>query len=138
MMLAARSDLEFPHIDWECKECGMVYCSAGYPDDNRCLDGHGAGWKPESDQLEEYISLLESLGVGDGVLFAGNGPAALMAPVEEVGENYVIAESIDSPRRKIRWDSEDLTIEQKQLEEEHAIWQEVYHVDTVEVAVHAE
>jgi hypothetical protein len=87
--------------------------------------------------MEEYIDFLESLEVGDGVLFAGDGPAPLMAPVEEVGEKYVITESIDSPSRKIRWDREELEIEQAALNKEHEFYDRVYHVDTVEVLAEA-
>ncbi len=137
MILATSNDIDYPHIDWKCSQCGMVYCSAGVPDDNRCLEGHDAAWKPEDQQMEDYIDLLESLEVGDGVLFAGNGPAPLMAPVEEVGENYVITESIDSPSRKIRWDREELEIEQAALNKKHEFYDRVYHVDTVEVLAEA-
>jgi hypothetical protein len=37
MILATSNDIDYPHIDWKCSQCGMVYCSAGLPDDNRCL-----------------------------------------------------------------------------------------------------
>jgi preprotein translocase subunit YajC len=133
MILATRDDIDYPHIDWECSQCGMVYCSSGLPDDNRCMDGHSAQWRPVDSQMEEYIDLLESIEVGDGVLFAGKGPAPLMGPVAEVGDSYIITESIDSPARKIRWDSDELKIEQASLDGENELYDRVYHVDDVEV-----
>lgn len=137
MMAATRDDIDYPHIDWKCQTCGMVYSSRGLPDDNRCLDGHDAQWKPENEQMSAYIDILESLEIGDGVLFAGDGPVPLMGPVEEVGENYVITESFDSPSRKIRWDREELEIEQAALNKEYELYDRVYHVDTVEVLAEA-
>lgn len=138
MILATGDDIDYPHIDWVCDECGSVYVSSGVPDTDYCPGGnHPARWIPHDDQMREYIDLMESLEVGDGVLFAGRGPAPLMAPVEEVGENYVIAESLDSPSRKIRWDREELEIEQAALDKEHEFYKRVYHVDTVVVEVPA-
>ncbi len=138
MILATRDDIDYPHIDWVCEECGTVYRSSGEPDTDYCAGGnHPAHWKPEEEQMEEYIDLLNSLEVGDGVLFAGDGPAPLMAPVKEVGENYLITESIDSPSRKIRWDGMELEIEQTRMDQDHEHYSTVYHVDTVEVLVEA-
>ena len=139
MILATSDDLDYPSVDWHCRECGEVYVSRGVPDDSRCLNGHDAGWRPHPDKMGEYVDLLESLKVGDGVLFAGFGPAALMGPVAEVGDRYIITESIDSPARRIRWDrpsevdGESAQIEHTRMDREHEFYQQVYHVDTVEV-----
>lgn len=136
MILATGDDLNYPHTDWMCSQCGMVYSSHGLPDDSRCLEGHDAAWVPEEGQMESYIEALESLEAGDGVLFAGRGPAALMGPVKEVGDGWVITESIDSPSRKIRWSGGkqgDYKIEQANLEREHEMYDRVYHIDTVDI-----
>jgi len=131
MILATHDDIEMPHIDWHCTECGAVYSSRGKPDETRCFEGHSTRWEPESDQMEKYIETLESLEVGDGILFAGEGPAALMAPVKEVGEDYVITESIDSPSRKIVWGGG--TIKQRRMDRDVEWYDRVYHVNTVEI-----
>lgn len=133
MMLATRDDLEYPSIDWECRTCGVVYVSRGEPDDNRCLNGHDAGWIPEDDQMEEYIDTLKSLEEGDGVLFAGRGPAPLMGPIKKKREGYIITESIDSPERKIWWDEDALEIYQSQHNKEYPTRDRVHHIDTVEI-----
>lgn len=135
MILATTDDYDFPHIDWHCKECGMVYCYAGYPPETRCMGGHGAGWRPETDQLLEYIDLLESLEPGDGIVISGRGPATLMGPVESVGDDQLVTESIDSPRRKVRWDRSGTvpTIKWCNADREHELYDDVYHVETVDI-----
>lgn len=139
MMLATSDDLNYPSVDWCCRACGEVYVSRGVPDDTRCTNGHGAGWIPDADKMAEYVDLLESLEVGDGVLFAGFGPAALMGPVAQVGDGYIITESVDSPARKIRWseasdiDGDTAQIEHARMDRERESYRRVYHVDVVEV-----
>jgi len=138
MILATADDLNYPSIDWRCRVCEAVYVSRGQPDDRRCLNGHDAGWVPHTDKMKEYVSILQSLEEGDGVLFAGHGPAALMGPVSEVGERYIVTESIDSPARRIRWGPEDCEIEQTALNRDHEFYHRVYHVDRVEVMARVE
>lgn len=133
MMLATREDYDYPHIDWHCKTCGEVYCCAGYPPETRCPNGHGAGWRPESAQVEVYIDFLESLEVSDGIVIAGDGPAALMGPIAETGDCYLITKSIDSPSRKVKWDSDSGEIEWCKANEEHEFYRDVYHVGGVEI-----
>lgn len=135
MILATTEDYDFPHIDWMCKKCGEVYCYAGYPPETRCTNGHGHGWRPDSIQVLEYIDLLETLEPGDGIVISGRGPATLMGPVESVGDGYLVTESIDSPPRKLRWerDDDDPTLEWKNNEDEHEFFDEVHHVETVEI-----
>ncbi len=139
MILATGDDYEYPHIDWHCKKCGEVYRYAGYPPETRCTNGHGHGWRPDPEQVNEYIDLLESLNSGDGIVIAGDGPAALMGPIEaqgfEYGTSFIITESIDSPRRKLRWerDEDDPTLEWCNLDREHEIYDDVHHVETVEI-----
>ncbi|ELY97317.1 hypothetical protein [Natrialba asiatica] len=140
MILATPDDYEFPHIDWKCKECGMVYCSAGYPPETRCLNGHGAGWRPENEQLFEYIDLLETLEPGNGIVISGDGPATLMGPVESVDDNQLVTAMIDSSSRTLRWerDDSDPTIEWKQTEKPDAFYDDVHHVETVEIQTAAD
>jgi len=133
MILATSDDLNYSSIDWQCYVCGVVYVSRGQPDDRRCLNGHDARWVPDADTMAEYVTVLQSLAEGDGVLFAGDGSAPLMGPVSEVGEEYIVTESIDSPARRIRWGPEECTIEQTALNTEREVYRRVYHVDTVEV-----
>jgi preprotein translocase subunit YajC len=133
LILATSEDIDYPHIDWCCKQCGEVYCYAGYPPETRCTKGHGHGWRPEAEQIEKYIDFLESLEPGDGIVMAGDGPAALMGPVESVGENELRTESIDSPSRVVRWDNDEKTIEWAKAEDENLWFRDVYHVDSVEI-----
>jgi len=135
MILATTDDYDYPHIDWLCKKCGEVYCYAGYPPETRCTNGHGAGWRPDPQQVSEYIDVLESLEPGDGIVIAGDGPAALMGPVESVGDGQLVTESIDSPRRKVRWvrDEDDPTLEWCNADREHELYDDVYHVETVAI-----
>ncbi|MFP8891868.1 hypothetical protein ACLI4U_19160 (plasmid) [Natrialbaceae archaeon A-CW2] len=133
MILATRNDYEYPSIDWCCKKCEEVYVSRGYPPETRCTSGHGHGWEPQEYALEEYIDLLESLEVGDGVVLCGEGPAPLMGPIEEVGDGYLITESMDSPRRKVRWDRDGLKFEFTNLERDYEIYDDLHHVETVEI-----
>lgn len=140
MILATSDDYELPHCDWHCKRCGMVYVSSGYPDETRCADGHGFGWEIDKSQHEEYVDFLESLSVGDGVVFVGRGPAPLMGPVAETGDSYIITESIDSSARKIRWGGSkedsysDYSIEHSRTDRTHPLWQDVHHVEGVEIS----
>lgn len=135
MILATPDDYDIPNIDWLCKECGMVYCSAGYPPETRCAEGHGAGWRPHPDQVNAYIDLLESLEPGDGIVISGDGPATLMGPVESVDDGQLVTESIDSPSRTLRWERDDTepTLEWKQTEVPHDVYDDVHHVETVEI-----
>jgi len=134
MILATREDIDYPHIDWVCDRCGSVYVSDGPPDTDHCIEGHHAEWRPNDEQLATYVDLLESLAPGDGILVSGAGPAPLMSIVEEVGDGWLRAESIDSPARKVRWERGDPpTIEWTRLDRDHTHYQDVYHVDTVEV-----
>lgn len=145
MILATSGDYEFPHIDWLCKECGEVYCYAGYPPETRCTSGHGAGWRPDPRQVTEYTDLLESLEPGDGVVLAGDGPATLMGPIESVGDGYLVTESIDSPRRKVRWERDEddegnpvrPTLEWCNADKEYELYDDLYHVETVEIQTEA-
>jgi hypothetical protein len=138
MILADSESYDYPHIDWRCKECGAVYCYAGYPPETRCIEGHAAGWKPHPDQIKKYIEVLDSQGSMDSnwIVICGDGPAPLMAPVEAIGHEYgwdfLITESIDSPRRKVRWHPDDFVIEWKQPDSEYDTYSDVYHVEVVE------
>lgn len=133
MMLATSDDYDYPHIDWLCRTCEMVYCSAGYPDETRCMEGHGAGWRPEPSQVEDYIEFLESLDPGDGIVVSGRGPGTLMGPVESTDHNSLVTESIDAPRYEIQWSSEDGEIEFRRPDDEYDTWSPVYHVERVEI-----
>lgn len=133
MILATQNDIVYPHIDWKCTVCGIRYNSTGLPDDNRCVNGHSTKWKPNDDKMEDYIEVLDDLEKGDGVVVAGHGPAPLMGPVEECGDEYIVTGAIDSPRRKIRWDEDDLTIEFTRPDDDYSIYSDVYHIDTVEI-----
>lgn len=106
MKLAHPDDYDFPHIDWLCKECGQVYCYAGPPPETRCIDGHGAGWRPDPDQVREYIETLEALEPGDWIVVCGKGPAPLKGPVAWTDDGELTTESIDFPGRTIRWDAD--------------------------------
>ncbi|PCR88650.1 hypothetical protein [Natrinema ejinorense] len=141
MILATTDDYDFPNIDWLCKTCGAVYCSSGYPPETRCFEGHGAGWRPDPRQVAEYIDLLESLGPGDGIVIAGKGPATLMGPIESVGDGQLITEAIDGPSRTLRWERDDEaegrnrdpTLEWKRTVDSDMLYDDVYHVETVEI-----
>lgn len=135
MILATRDDYDFPHIDWLCKKCGEVYCYAGYPPETRCTNGHGHGWRPHPDQINAYIDVLESFEPGDGIVINGRGPATLMGPVESVDEGQLVTESIDSPSRTIRWERDDTdpTLEWKKTDDDYDVYDDVYHVETVEI-----
>ncbi|MDB9247413.1 hypothetical protein PN419_00125 [Halorubrum ezzemoulense] len=133
MILAARDDFEYPHIDWVSKYSSTVYASAGPPDtDHDPAVDHRVSWRPCDEALEEYIELLESLEAGDGIVVCGHGPAPLMGPVDEVGDGHVITESIDSPARKIRWDQTP-SIEFARMDRSHMYYDDVYHVERVEI-----
>ncbi len=106
MILADPEDYAYPHIDWHCRECGQVYCHAGYPPETRCTEGHGAGWRPEDDQIQEYIDTLEDLEPGDWLVVCGDGPAPLKGPVVWADDGELTTESIHSPARTIRWDAD--------------------------------
>jgi hypothetical protein len=137
MIVATRDDYEYPHIDWLCKECGEVYCSAGHPPETRCTNGHAHGWKPEPDQVEAYIDVLESLEQGDGIVICGDGPIPQMGPVESTGDGTLVTKSIEHARRELRWrdsDHEDGPVVEWVLpDNDHAIFRDVYHVETVAV-----
>ncbi|OLZ39109.1 hypothetical protein A6E15_19285 [Natrinema saccharevitans] len=142
MILATSGDYDLPNIDWLCKECGIVYCSAGYPPETRCPKGHGHGWRPDPQQVIDYIDLLEELEAGDGIVIVGKGPAALMGPIESVGDGQFVTESIESPSRTLRWDRGDSdaegrdrrpTLEWKKTEKPDAFYDDVYHVETVDI-----
>lgn len=137
MKLAASDDFALPHIDWLCKECGMVYCYAGYPPETRCTDGHGAGWRPHPDQVEEYIDVLESLEPGDWVVLCGHGPAALKGPVASVSENQIRTEPVNSPGRVVWWTegNEDTapSIEWAKADTDHdVVGSDLYHVEAID------
>jgi hypothetical protein len=127
MELADYDDYEQPNIDWECKQCGEVYRSTGYPPETRCMSGHAAGWKPEQDKIDRDIELLESLTPVKGVVIVGEGPAPLKGPVKEVNEQSVTIASLESPARKVRWDDEK--IEWANLDRDVIFWNDVYHVE---------
>jgi len=134
MILADPDDYEFPHIDWHCKECGMVYCYAGYPPETRCAEGHGAGWRPEDEQVREYIDTLESLDPGDWLVVCGDGPAPLKGPVAWTGDGELTTESIHTPARTIRWDDDrdHPVIVFDKADDEYATFNsEVHHVQAV-------
>jgi len=135
MKLASIEDYEYPHIDWVCVngDCGAVYSSAGKPDTDHCPNGHEAIWRPNTDTVEEYIDLLESLDEGDGLVVCGRGPAPLKARVAEVGENSLRTESISSPARIIRWRDydENTTVEFAKADAELQSFSDVYHVERV-------
>lgn len=139
MLLATRKDYDYPHIDWCCERCGSIYVSSGVPDTDHCVEGHAATWRPEKAQMDAYIDILEDLDVGDGVVVCGDGPAPLMGRVESVGDGKIVTESLDSPRRTIRWtrgvDEDDpSTIEWAKTDDEYGpFFDDVYHVGTVEV-----
>jgi hypothetical protein len=135
-VLATREDYDLPHIDWLCKECGGVYVSTGVPDETRCYEGHAAGWRPHPEQVEDYIDTLESLAPGDGIVIAGSGPVPLMGRVEETADGWLRTEELDSPAREVRWSrngDDPPTVEWRQADDEHAVYSDVHHVETVEV-----
>lgn len=131
MKLATRDDYDLPNIDWLCKECGEVYCSAGYPPETRCMEGHGVGWKPDPRQVREYIDVLESLEPGDWLVLVGDGPAPLMGPVESVGERSLTMKKLDSPSRSIRWGrgDDEPYIGWEKVNDEFATTADVHHVE---------
>ncbi|APX98594.1 hypothetical protein [Natronorubrum daqingense] len=138
MILATSDDYDFPHIDWLCKSCEEVYSYAGHPTETRCTGGHGAGWKPDPETIHEYIDLLESVEPGDGIVISGDGPATLMGPVESIGDDQLVTQSIDAPRRTVRWERDDRddnnpNLEWTQTDADHAFWLDVHHVETVEI-----
>jgi len=137
-LLATRGDYEYPNIDWRCRKCDEVYRSSGYPDETRCTNGHGHGWKPDPDKLADYIDTLESLEEGDGVVVCGRGPAPLMGVVESTDESQLKIEEIEGPSRIVQWrgseeGEETLAIEWYEAGDNPALGDQVYHVETVEV-----
>lgn len=126
MELATRGEYDYPHIDWECKECGEYYSYSGYPPETRCMSGHGLGWKPNENAIEEYVGLLKMLGKNDEIVVCGEGPAPLKGRVVEVSKNSVITESINSPAKIIKWS--DNSIEWGNKSQEH-IYDDVYHIE---------
>lgn len=134
MMLATPDDITLPHVDWKCTVCEGIYGSAGFPEPSHCADGHVAEWRPNAEQMTEYIGFLESLEPGDGVVICGLGGAAQMGRVESVGEECLTTESLDNPAREVRWNrADEPTIEWLNQGDPNAVWKSVYHVEAVEV-----
>lgn len=132
MIIATSDDYDIPTIDWACKSCGAFYSSSG-PPRTRCLEGHGAGWKPRPSQLESYIEFLETVEPGDGIVVCGSGPVPLMGPVESTDEQQLTTVEIDAPARTIKWDPEELVIEWGKADDDPLTFSQVYHVESVEV-----
>lgn len=136
MILASHDDYQCPHIDWECRECGEVYVSSGYPPETRCIEGHAIGWRPEAEQIEAYIEFLDGLAPGDGIVIVGDGPAPLMGPVESVGDNELTTASLNSPAYIIRWSLDDHKIRWSRIPEndpDDRWYNDVHHVEPVPI-----
>ena len=136
MMLATSEDYDYPHIDWVSDYSDTVYRSSGVPDTDHDPEvNHEVTWSPCGDQIEQYINILESLEIGDGLVLCGHGPAPLMGPAKSVGNNQLKTASVDSPSRIVRWQSnaEDPKIEFARDDENQPFWNKVYHVERVKI-----